>query len=273
MAGWNDYPGAQLFVPAPMWDDPVQGAAKNCSCIAGMVSLAWVAPQFVSQNLTASTQAYLYKPAKILQQQTSKLWLDDAGKLVYVRSKDSAAPTNELWPAYYEKAYAKFVQNIANIDTNPVMTGGPETWLNFSTTPLYKMTGWTNNPTYNGTQTDILESFCTPISAQLKTAQTTCPGIAWTAGATAHSYSILGLYQDASKWVILRDPLREGAALPNKGRPQAASVTFATDTYINGTSKGLPKNIAVPLSSGTFGMSIADFKTYFTAFGFVGQKM
>jgi hypothetical protein len=269
---WNDYPGAQNYVPAPMWDDPVQGAGHNCTCIASMASLAWVDPIFINQNLTALTQAYFYQPARTPQLQTAKLWLNDAGQLVYARSKDTAA-NKELWPAFYEKAFAKSVQGIADANTNPVMDGPPQAWLNFSTTPLYKMTGWKNNGAYGATQTGVLAYFCTPIDANLHTAQTTCPGIAWTGGAAAHSYSILGLYQDAQgTWVILRDPLRDGAILPPKPKPAAGTVAFSQDVYVNGIGQGNVRNTQVSLAAGTFGMKITDFQTYFAAFGFVGQK-
>src|SRR5271157_1386288 len=108
---WNTYPGGVLFVSPSnqMWDDPIQGAAPDCSCIAGMAALAWVDPPLIQQNLLNAlngTQCTLYNPGQYNQQQTQNLCLNAAGNLTYAKSKNA----NEVWPAFYEKAYAKLVQ-------------------------------------------------------------------------------------------------------------------------------------------------------------------
>ncbi|MEI6292209.1 MAG: hypothetical protein WCP36_00905 [Methanomicrobiales archaeon] len=224
--GWKAYPNAKINDPVntlPTVDDAWMGAAANCSCIAGMASIAWVYPQSINQNLLADYSAKFYSPAPTTQPipQTANLYQDGNGALKYAKSRTST----EFWPSFYEKAFKKLLTGVYGKDTEPDMTGD---WHNISAYAMSRMTGWADstNLAIPGTAANIwtaLKNICAPLEspggANTLSAQTKYPALAFTkssgAGLTAtnepytsHSYSILGIYQDAagSQYVILRDP-------------------------------------------------------------------
>ncbi|HVP93902.1 MAG TPA: hypothetical protein VMS89_01885 [Methanoregulaceae archaeon] len=230
--GWMPYPNATLFDTTPVVDDPWMGAAANCSCIAGMASLAWVYPQWILQNLFADYSANFFSPNPAAQPlpQTNNLYQNASGGLKYAKSRTST----EYWPSYYEKSYKKLLLGIVAKNNEPNMDGD---WNNLSAYAMARMTGWNDsgNQAIPGTAADIwnaLKAICAPLSspggANTFSAQTKYPAIAITKSNgnpglnldrepyASHSYSLLGLYQDAgsNQYVILRDPKSSDVTWP-----------------------------------------------------------
>jgi len=274
MAAWSNYPNGVLFSPStsyPNYDEPIQGGAPNCSCIAGMSSLAWVYPFIIKQNMAMNQVIF---PAAGAIQQDAQIWLD-SGNFVYARDLFSPAPSNEIWPSLLEKGYAKLIQGTAS-GAQPNMAAA--NWNNFSLAPLVSMTGWNADVTNIGAGLDVASKLGSYCWWSNNSAQTKFPGIAWTANAAGtnpggqifqnHSYSILGLYNDAAGqiWVILRDPKRTGAPA---GALTIGTWTLSHANYYRGSGPYNSANILVPLINGTFGITTDSFKALFAGFGFV----
>ena len=109
---WAD-PG-EFFDEAAEFFDPVQGAVGDCYLIAALASIAWARPYLVAQRTRATgsgQQAFvdmieIHDGATTKQVEvTEKLPLNAPGNTyIYCRSSE----TGEIWPAVYEKAYAKW---------------------------------------------------------------------------------------------------------------------------------------------------------------------
>jgi hypothetical protein len=276
---WKNYPNGVLWatrngagnpvVPKIYYDDPVQGPGmRNCSCIAGMSSLAWVYPAKIMGNLALNGATF--KNGRVPF--TSALWLDENNNFTYARSFEAPAPWYEIWPALYEKGYAKYVVNDLDAAHEPNMDLTTVTWGTPGLEPLVAMTGWaaeSNIVDKNAASQTILNKitgYCAAAGAQGVSVMK-YPGVAWTLSdpATAHTYSILGLYQN---YVILRDPLRPANA------PAGSLVgnvwTVNQPTYFRGAPQ-VPAQAPQPLSltNGTFGMTVDTFKATFFAYGVV----
>lgn len=90
---------------------PVQSIMKNCLLIAGLSSLAWVRPNFFIDLLEPTTYSYkfYYDPVPVTAWINSNLFIDDiSGLWCCATSKMSTANEHEAWPAWVEKAFAKF---------------------------------------------------------------------------------------------------------------------------------------------------------------------
>jgi hypothetical protein len=280
-ATWKSYPNGTLWatrnanvipkVPDVYYDDPVQGSGiKNCSCIAGMASLAWVYPTKIKENLGLTTAKFQNGTAAM----TSLLWLGDNNNFTYARSFEAPAPLNEIWPALYEKGFAKYVVN----DLDPAQLPEPNMnltaaqWGTPGLVPLVAMTGWApeSNITQNATADAILNKikndYCVGPDANGVSVMK-YPGVAWTLNNpdTAHTYSILGVYQN---YILIRDPLRPANA--PAGSLTGNVWTVNQPTYNRGAPKS-PAQAAQPLSlnNGTFGMLKENFKNTFYAYGVV----
>ena len=299
--GWKPYANAKLNDPVnslPTFDDPWMGAATNCSCIAGMASLAWVYPQLIMQNLGVDYSVSFYNPAPPTQPipQTNQLYQDGTGSLKYAKSRTAT----EFWPSFYEKAYKKLLIPVYNLN-EPDMAGD---WHNLSAYPMVRMTGWTDstNQAIPGTADQIwtaLTAICAPLESPAgpgtNSAQTKYPALAFTKNAaagltdtkepyTSHSYSILGLYQDANnKYVILRDP-KASNVVWNDPTPKTYAlltsspwkVKHANYNKLRQAIAGSQGIIDIALNNWIFGLKIASananeytFQNLFSSFAYI----
>ena len=89
---------------------PVQSIMKNCHLIAGLSALAWVRPTFFPDLGERTTYSYkFYDPALVTAGINSNLFIDNvSGLWCCATSKMSTANEHEAWPAWVEKAFAKF---------------------------------------------------------------------------------------------------------------------------------------------------------------------
>jgi hypothetical protein len=283
---WNSYPNQKIFNPTPnlanpigtfpQYLDPVQGNCNNCHLIAALSSLAWVFPQKIVQSIArtanpAVDQVTFYNPVvNVLMNET--VWTQ-ANQYLYTRSADYQS--GELWPALYEKAYAKLLLGqIAQLPdpADPGTIG----WGAKSISPLQRISGYGGAGQYATGEAfpaggpyadwfDVIRSYCD--SYVNNSAQTMFPGIAWTG---AHTFSILGVNNAGGKWIIVRDPLANNSNKP-AGTLGAANWNVSHSNYNAGhIIPGTTAAMAIPLANGIYGVSAAAFKGFVTNFAFAG---
>jgi len=228
-----------------------------------MSSIAWVYPAAITSALNNLTNvAFNGGIASV----TSQLWLDDSNNFTYARSAESAQ--KEIWPALYEKAYAKFAMN--DRDSNPLpepnMGLTAAQWGTPGTTPLgLMMPGWNvdnkvvdkNNSAANLNQ---ISAWCAALPGVnvLK-----FPAVAWSTAdpAMSHTFSILGIYNNN---IVIRDPLRPANA--PAGAVTGVTLNLNKPSYNHGAAGAV---VAQPLilSNGTYGVSADYFKANFYGYG------
>jgi len=263
------------------YDDPVMGAvAKTCALIAALASLAWVYPQgIMKNNLTIPFWKDDHTSAG--NQTITKSFWKEGSTFIHAHSSDPG----EIWPAVYEKAYAKW-QNGSEICDMSLLASIK--WPGNGVTALMRLTGWKDSDTTGVSYTHATASYAngsaiyndivskyvgagTNSSYQVK-----YPGTAWTTagnpglGITAnHEYSILGVYTKSNvQYIVLRNP--KGASPPSSGLlDNSASWQVSYKNYQHGNAVTGATTKTVPLSNGTFALKLDAFKSYFNAFGFV----
>jgi len=273
-AVWRDK--GMFFHEAAEFFDPVQGAVGDCYLIAAMSSVAWAMTYEISHRSRATgvTQEQFvdmipfFDGARKMVEVTEKVPVNAAGNFIYARSLEPG----EVWPAVYEKAYAKWrthhtgdTPNILNIaGGDPVGAAAQLTGLS----PFYY---WTASLNADAIYTRIREN-----SLSRKTFN---PMVAWTypsgdkspdkvnygdANLVAnHAYSILGWdYRHATKYVILRNPW---------GRTEAKTDILTGNwsawdaPYYGGP--GWWRTIYLGANDGIFGLRVETFKKFFAGFG------
>jgi hypothetical protein len=138
---------------------PVQSIMKNCHLIAGLSALAWVRPTFFPDLGERTTYSYkFYDPALVTASINSNLFIDNvSGLWCCATSKMSTANEHEAWPAWVEKAFAKFclykikgsmsLQEFGNAAIEPnysLLTSGSD-WGGNCVTVMKYLTGSTAN--------------------------------------------------------------------------------------------------------------------------------
>ncbi|MDD1719013.1 MAG: C2 family cysteine protease [Methanoregulaceae archaeon] len=109
--GWNldpDWRFSIAGIPAGTdWEDPVQGCSLDCYLIAALSSVRFSRPARINlDNRPDSTYSITFHDEGIPTVFSGANDLPVNGSdLVYGRSRTA----NEIWPAVYEKAYAKFL--------------------------------------------------------------------------------------------------------------------------------------------------------------------
>jgi hypothetical protein len=111
---WQD-PG-DFFEETTELLDPVQGAVADCYLIAALSSVAWARPYLIAQRNRATDDAgnfvdlieFFDGSNPVTVEVSENLPLGTPGNyFLYCRSSDPG----EIWPAVYEKAYAKWRTN------------------------------------------------------------------------------------------------------------------------------------------------------------------
>jgi len=107
----------KFLVNRPDFRNPVQGVWNNCTFVAALTSICWVNPKFIKkltdppvdsytitlhEEITGNRPAVSIKPSLCVVDH-------NASPLSFCGSKHNQFyTTKEVWPAMYEKAYAKF---------------------------------------------------------------------------------------------------------------------------------------------------------------------
>jgi len=273
---WVD-PG-DFFEEGTEITDPVQGALGDCYFIAALASVAWARPYVIAQRNRATGKKQnefvdmieFYKSGKWTKVEVSELMpLTSPGNIfMYARS----AETGEIWPAVYEKAYAKWRTNDSGDQPNynPIAGGDP-------VGALQTLTGLT--PTYISTSSLSAHEIWQKVRANCISMKTFNPMVAWTYGsapspavnynnahlAANHAYSILGWqYANNQEYIVLRNPWGSYEATLNV---DGGTWTAWDQPYYGGLGWWRP--IPMSTNDGIFSLRSDTFKAYFAGFGWV----
>ena len=280
---WAD-PGDFFEGGAPDMNDPIQGASPDCYLISALSSLAWARPYIIAERtwmrggvghiqMIEFLKSYGGSaPAKIEVTELIPLNSPSMG-FIYARSSESG----EIWPAVYEKAFAKWRNG------NPVgPTGDKPDYAKIAygdpvaaaaaisgLTPYYY-----SNPGLS--EDDIWIKINNENCASNKTFN---PMMAWTYGsspsadvnyssahiAANHAYSILGSWKDNvtnKKYIVLRNPWGNYESTLN--------VEGGTWSAWDAVSRyGCWTSIPMATVDGIFALRVDTFKKYFAGFGLV----
>jgi calpain family cysteine protease len=266
---WAD-PG-EFFDEAAEFFDPVQGAVGDCYLIAALASVAWARPYLIAQRTRATGTGQpdfvdmieIHEGATTKQiEVTEKLPLNSPGNTyIYCRSSE----TGEIWPAVYEKAYAKWRTKVTTDtpDISAIAGGDP-------VAALAQLSGLT--PYYFSNPSIAAHDIWQKVRENSLSRKTFNPMVAWTycsppAGvnyssahiAGCHAYSILGWsYDNAKEYIVLRNPWGFFEATLNVDSGSYVAYDGSFWRTINLTS-----------NDGTFALEAPTFKKYFAGFGLV----
>ncbi len=202
---WQD--AGRFYNETAEFSDPVQGAVGDCYFIAALSSVAWSMP-FVIADQTRATGAdnELFKHqigfhgASGLEhvEVTDRVLVNGWGGVDFCSSKEAG----EIWPAVYEKAYAKWrLDEASDFPAIPSIAGGDPSIACAQITGLADYRNW--HQFFSAS--DILQL----VKNHTTNGRTTTPMIAWTYGTAAegdqgdiayreatvvagHAYSVLG---------------------------------------------------------------------------------
>ncbi|MFM2119875.1 MAG: hypothetical protein RL722_1343 [Pseudomonadota bacterium] len=272
---WAD--AGRFFDETAEFFDPIQGAVANCYFIAALSAVAWALPTRIAQMTRATGQGQqqfvdvlrFYKPdsggqldREIEVTETVPLTAWDAP--FYARSSEAG----EVWPAVYEKAYAKLKTNVQNDHPDITATAwGDPVWA------TAQLTG--GSRAYHATAAHTADQLWTLLRSNCLGGRTFRPMTAWTyaSGADApdrvdyasaavvgaHAYTVLGWdYRNGQRYILIRNPW--GNTEPTVGSLDATSYLWDVSWW---------RPIALKPVDGVFAMEIATFKRYFAGFGVV----
>lgn len=276
---WAD-PG-DFFEETAEMHDPVQGAVANCYLIAALSSVAWARTYVIAQRTRATgtgPQNFVdmiefcraYGGAKPKQIEVTELLpLNTPGNtFIYARSSEPG----EIWPAVYEKAFAKWVTNDAGDKPDILKTAYGD-----MVAAAASLTGLA--PYYYGNSGLSENDIWQKVRENCISMKTFNPMVAWTYGtspspdvnyanahiAANHAYSILGWqYANNQKYIILRNPWGNYEAVLNVD----GWTWIAWDAPYYGGS-GWWRPIPMATNDGIFALRVDTFKKYFAGFGLV----
>lgn len=272
---WTDK-GA-FFNEAAEFFDPVQGAVANCYYIAALASVAWAKPYHIRhltralgvnrQQFTNMIRFYkvdTFQVDKEIEVTDSVPVNASTGNFIYCRSSEAG----EIWPAVYEKAFAKLVTGTSSDHPDILATG----WGDCVRATSLLVGGQRYYYGTPGYSADELWNLVRANSLSYKTFNAmTC----WTysSGAASdkkivysdanivasHCYSILGwAYRNNKKYIIVRNPW---------GNTEATIQTLNATVSLYDVSWWRPINLTT--IDGTFAIEASAFKTYFAGLGVV----
>jgi hypothetical protein len=273
---WAD-PG-DFFEEGTELTDPVQGALGDCYFIAALSSVAWARPYVIAQRNRAIGPAQqqfvdmieFFRAGKWTKVEVRELipLTSPGNSFIYARSSE----TGEIWPAVYEKAYAKWRTNDSG-DTpnyNPIAGGDP-------VGAMQQLTGLT--PTYFGNSSLTAHDIWQKVRINCVGRKTFNPMVAWTYGTAPspnvnynnahlvanHAYSVLGWQFDKNQeFIVLRNPWGGYEATLNVDNANWAAWD---QPYYGG--KGWWRSIPMSNNDGIFALRSDTFKDYFAGFGWV----
>ncbi len=200
---WRDM--GDFFNDVVEYNDPIQGAVGNCYFIAAIAAVAWASPYTIEHKVRATGTGETQRvnaiqfftkgggkdaPSKLIEV-TDDTLVDTSNRPVYCRSNDGG----EIWPAVYEKAFAKWItkNNTDKPDITRTAFGDP-----------VKATAQLNNktPRYYNTASRTAAQLFSHVRENSVSRKTIHPMTAWTYGSSKdytgsnivgnHAYTILG---------------------------------------------------------------------------------
>jgi hypothetical protein len=222
-ATWSD--AGRFFNETAEFFDPIQGAVANCYYIAALSAVAWAMPYRIRHLTRATGQGQetfanmiqFFKPDSGGQidkeiEVTDTVPLNSWGGFLYARSSE----TDEIWPAVYEKAYAKLKTGTTTDHPDILSTAwGDCVWA------TAQLTGGKRE--YHNTTDNTADALWNLVRANSLSRRTFNPMTAWTYSSGdkapkkvvyadanvvgSHCYTILGWdYRNDRKYIILRNP-------------------------------------------------------------------
>lgn len=274
-ASWGD--AGRFFNETSEFFDPIQGAVANCYFIAALSAVAWAMPFRIRHLTRATGQAQesfinliqFFKPDSGGQldkeiEVTDTVPLNAGGGFLYARSSEAG----EIWPAVYEKAYAKLKAGTTSDHPDILATAwGDCVWA------TAQLTGGRRE--YHNSADNSGDALWDIVRANSLSHRTFNPMTAWTysSGDAApkkvvyadanvvgsHCYTILGWdYRDGRKYIILRNPW---------GNTEATVQNLAGTSWLWDVSWWRPIDLTVV--DGTFAVEASAFKQYWAGLGVV----
>lgn len=270
-AVWEDK--GNFFNETAEFFDPVQGAVANCYYIAALSAVSWATPYRISHLTRATGQGQnqftnlikFYKPDSNGQidkeiEVTDTVPVNNAsGNFIYCRSSEAG----EIWPALYEKAFAKLKTGTTTDHPDITATGWGD--------PVYATAQLNGEKRYYYSNNDFTaDDIWDIVRSNSLSRRTFNPMTCWTYGTApeglsysdanivgSHAYTILGWdYHCGKKYLIVRNPW---------GYKEATVGTLNGTVYMFDISWWRPIQLANP--DGTFGIEASFFKQYFAGFG------
>lgn len=267
----------EFFDEAAEFFDPIQGAVANCYLIASLASVAWARPYMIahlSRATGASQQQFTnmirfhdidHGNAEVDVEVTDATIVSTAtGNPVYCRSSEAG----EIWPAVYEKAFAKWKTGISGDHPDITATAWGD-----CVRASAELTGLTRH--YYQTAVMSADDLWDTVRANSLSHRTFNPMTAATYGSgdaspdhvdyadanlvAAHCYSVLGwAYENGQKYVVLRNPW---------GSTEATLAVFTGTEWFYDISWWRPIVLSNP--DGVFALRADVFKSYFGWLGVV----
>jgi hypothetical protein len=259
---------------APEFSDPVQGNLGDCYLIAALSAVAWARPQMIRarfEELSGGTDVDTVvfrpegrRPAAIRVSERVPLLEPAQEVALYASSSDAG----EIWPAIYEKAFAKWKTGARGDRPNyEAIAGGDCVMASAELTGLSRA--------YFGTEDLSSRGILNVVKDHSRGTITFDPMTAWTYAsnesaprpldydsvqiAANHCYTILGwLHHDGKDYLILRNPW--GLYEPTVG--VLPSAVWAPRI-------GSVEPTRLSADDGTFALRVEVFKRYFEGLGVV----
>lgn len=266
---WGDQ--GDFFNDVLEYNDPIQGSVGNCYFIAAISAIAWADPYRIAHKVRATgtgetdrvnaIQFYTKGGGKDAPTQlvevTDKTIVNAANNPIYCRSNDFG----EIWPALYEKAFAKWI--------NKTSSDKPDISLTAFGDPV-KATAQLNNKAqyYYGTESYSANDLFGFVRANSMSRRTINPMVAWTYGSGRdysgsnivgnHAYTILGWATFNNKnYIVLRNPW--GRTENNGLNSYQGLISFFDNSFW--------RPIDMIGDDGVFALEATSFKYYFQGMG------
>lgn len=264
---WSDR--GNFFNDVTEYNDPIQGAVANCYFIAAISAIAWATPYTIEHKVRATgtgeadrTNAIQFftkgggkDAATRLVEVTDNTIVNSSNSPVYCRSNDAG----EIWPAVYEKAFAKWITNVN--DDKPDIS---QTAYGDPAKAVAQLTNKTPYYYYTSSRTGLdLFGIVRENSMSYKTIN---PMVAWTYGSGKdysgsnivgnHAYTVLGWSTfNGKNYIILRNPW--GVTEPNGLNSYQGLISFFDGSFWR------PINMIG--NDGVFALEVNAFQYYFAA--------
>lgn len=266
-------PGAEWVDPGDFFEeaaelfDPVQGGLGDCYFIAALAAVAWSRPYLIAQRTraTGASQSefvdridFFSNGARNIEVSERVPLLKGSHAWIYARSSEAG----EIWPAVYEKAFAKWKTN--DPTDQPAYGSIAGGWPVQATVELTNLTGVVK------TCADLsADQIWTLVRQNCISCRTFNPMTAWTFCTTPppvsyagtglvgyHAYTILGwAYVNSKRYLVIRNPWGSNGAVIHSlaGQWSAYDISFWRQVPLN--------------SGGIFAIPVETFKQYFWQFG------
>lgn len=254
---------------------PVQDNCPDCYLHAALSSLAWVTPTAGVIKNYDRIRFYNVNVWRSMPATSSENLPLSGDQFAFGRSSN----LNVIWPAIYEKMYAKFL-GIASCTHHPgerEISQMPSQYNPLET--LGQVTGWSKssiaaNDSNLWSRISGMTSgnkMCYPMVALTKPNFT---AVTRNLVIPVHAYSVFGIYSNLGRnYLVLRNPLANLAA--NTGIDMITSTTsWAYTDYCYGRNaqqllNNGSKTETFSLSKGLFALNLSEVSTYFDWFGYV----